>query len=163
MSPLATLRLLVGVDALILLPVLGRLAAVLWLRWLKGRDAIVLSAAAAAAGAILVHQTMGFAWMVSGFAVLGLGMSAIFPTALGLAGDRFPRETGTVFGAIMTVALVGGTTGPILGAWLATGGLARVLIVPIVASAMIAVLAGTLGGERRMGTLAGALREKAQA
>src|SRR5579863_3591489 len=135
----------------------GRLAAALWLRWVRGRQAIVLSAAAAAAGAVLVYQRMGLAWMLAGFAVLGLGMSAIFPTALGLAGDRFPRETGTVFGAIMTVALVGGTAGPILG------GLARVLIVPITAAAMIAVLAGTLGGERLKAAPAGAWREEARA
>jgi len=42
-------------------------------------------------------RRFGLVSMLAGFVLLGLGMSAIFPTALGLAGDRF-RETGTVFG-----------------------------------------------------------------
>lgn len=118
----------------------GRLLAVLWLRWLGGRNTILLSATTAAAGAFLVYCQMGFASMVAGFVVVGLGMAAIFPTTLGLAGDRFPEETGTVFGAIMTVALVGGTAGPALGAWLAKSGPLRVLLLPITAAAMIALL-----------------------
>lgn len=57
---------------------------------------------------MIAYTSSGFASMVTGIVIIGLGMSAIFPTALGVAGDRFPRETGTVFGAIMAVALVGG-------------------------------------------------------
>ena len=117
----------------------GRLLAVLWLRWLGGRNTILVSAATAVAGASLVYGRFGLVSMLAGFVLLGLGMSAIFPTALGLAGDRF-RETGTVFGAIMTVALVGGTAGPTVGAWLAKGGPEKVLYLPIVAAVMIAAL-----------------------
>ena len=61
-------------------------------------------------------------------------MAAVFPTALGVAGDRFPNETGTVFGAIMTTALVGGTAGPAIGGWAAGSNQMAVLIVPLVAA-----------------------------
>jgi MFS family permease len=50
----------------------------------------------------VVRLSASFDGMIAGFAMLGLGMAAVFPTALGVAGDLFPNETGTVFGAIMT-------------------------------------------------------------
>ena len=117
----------------------GRLLAVVWLRWLNGRNMILVSATTAVAGASLVYCKFGFTSMLEGFVMLGLGLSAIFPTALGLAGDRF-RETGTVFGAIMTVALVGGTAGPTLAAWLAKTGPERILDLPIVSAVMVVAL-----------------------
>jgi fucose permease len=69
-----------------------------------------------------------------------MGMSAIFPTALGLAGDRFPDNTGTVFGGIMTVALVGGALGPAVGGWAASSSPSKVLLVPLICGVAIAVL-----------------------
>lgn len=81
--------------------------------------------------------------MVVGIVVIGLGFSAIFPTALGLAADRFPGETGTVFGALITVAGVGGMVGPTAGAWLGGNGALRVLWIPVSAATAIAAL--TLG------------------
>jgi MFS transporter, FHS family, glucose/mannose:H+ symporter len=118
----------------------GRLLAVLWLKWLKSRKTLLLSAAITIAGVVvvLVHGTFG--GMVTGFAVIGLGMSAVFPTALGLAGDRFPDETGTVFGAVMTVALVGGAVGPVVGGWAATSSPKGALLVPLTGGVAIAIL-----------------------
>lgn len=118
----------------------GRLLAVIWLKLLRGRTLLLLSAAVTIMGAILVVAFPSFPGMVSGFAVIGLGMSAIFPTALGLAGDRFPDKTGTVFGGIMTVALVGGVLGPAAGGWAAGADPSRVLLVPLVGGAAVAVL-----------------------
>ncbi|MGO8787740.1 MAG: MFS transporter [Terriglobia bacterium] len=118
----------------------GRLLAVIWLKLLSGRTLLLLSAALTIMGAILVVAFPSFSGMVSGFAVIGLGMSAIFPTALGLAGDRFPDKTGTVFGGIMTVALVGGALGPVIGGWAASSGPSKVLMVPIIGGAAVAVL-----------------------
>lgn len=86
--------------------------------------------------------------MIAGFAVIGLGMSAIFPTALGVLGDQFPHETGTVFGAVMAVALVGGSSGPLVGGWLASSTPVKVLLLPLTAAASIAIL--TLIVSRRM-------------
>ena len=118
----------------------GRLFAVFSLKWLGSRNQLLVCAVIMMAGAMaaLAHETFG--GLVAGFAVLGLGMSAIFPTALGLAGDRFPDQTGTVFGAIMTLALIGGTSGPMAGGWAASSNPARVLLVPVAAGAAIALL-----------------------
>jgi fucose permease len=83
--------------------------------------------------------------MLAGFALLGMGLSASFPTALALAGDRF-RATGTVFGPIMTVALVGGTVGPTVGAWLAKTGPEKVLCAPLVSAILVATFVLILAG-----------------
>jgi len=118
----------------------GRLLAVLSLKAMGSRTTLLLSAAITITGAVVarVHETFG--GMVTGFAVMGLGMSAIFPTGLGLAGDRFPNETGTVFGAVMTVALAGGAAGPVAGWWVATSSPAGVLLVPLAGGVAIAIL-----------------------
>lgn len=123
---------------------IGRLLAVLWLRWLGDRGTIWLSCATAALGALFAFASRDFLPMSAGILVVGLGLSAIFPTVLGLAGDRFPRETGTVFGAIIGMALVGGTVGPRLAAHVAEIGPAKVLWIPMAAAAAVAIFIGLL-------------------
>ncbi|MGO9274378.1 MAG: MFS transporter [Terriglobia bacterium] len=124
----------------------GRLLAVIWLKWLGGRTLLLVSGGVATAGAILVIAFDSFVGMVAGFSVIGLGMSAIFPTALGLAGGRFPDKTGTAFGGIMAVALVGGALGPAVGGWAASSTPSRVLLVPLVGGVAVAVLTLTVSG-----------------
>lgn len=119
---------------------IGRLLAVLWLRWLGSWATIGLSTATTAIGAAIAYVSSEFASMLAGVALIGLGMAAVFPTALALAGDRFPAETGTVFGAIMTLALIGGMAGPRLGARLAGKGPIRVFWIPAIAAPAIAIL-----------------------
>jgi fucose permease len=118
----------------------GRLLAVLSLEWLGSRNLLLLSTAIIIAGVIvaLVHETFGS--MAAGFAIIGLGMSTVFPTALGLAGDCFPDQTGTVFGAVMALALVGGATGPMVGGWAASSSPTKVLLVPLTAGVAVAIL-----------------------
>jgi len=130
----------------------GRLLAALGLRRLGSRNLLLLSCAITLAGVAVVRLSASFGGMIAGFAVLGLGMSAVFPTALGVAGDRFPNETGTVFGAIMTMALVGGTAGPAIGGWAAGSGQMGVLTVPLVES--ISIAACTLAVSRPLGDVA---------
>ncbi|MGH9470187.1 MAG: MFS transporter [Terriglobia bacterium] len=122
----------------------GRLLAIFWLRWIGSRNTLLLSAVVTIIGALLALSHARFGWMLAGFVVIGLGMSAIFPTALGLTGDRFPYQMGTVFGAVMAVAMIGGILGPLAGGWAASAGASRVLIIPIAAPAMIAVLTLTV-------------------
>jgi FHS family glucose/mannose:H+ symporter-like MFS transporter len=119
---------------------LGRLLAALWLEWLGSRNVLLLSAAITMAGVTIARSEESFGLMVAGFAVIGLGLSAAFPTALGILGDRFPNETGTVFGAVMAVALVGGSSGPLAGGWLAESSPATILLVPVTAAVAIAIL-----------------------
>jgi MFS transporter, FHS family, glucose/mannose:H+ symporter len=118
----------------------GRLLAALWLKWFDSRNVLLLSTAVVIAGVIVAHARQTSAVMVAGFALIGLGMSAIFPTALGVLGDQFPNQTGTVFGAAMAVALVGGSLGPLVGGWMARSSPASVLLVPLVAVLAIGIL-----------------------
>jgi FHS family glucose/mannose:H+ symporter-like MFS transporter len=119
----------------------GRLLAAFSLKKIGSRPLLLLASGLIFAGAIVVRAAAAFGGVMAGFVLIGLGLSPVFPTALGVAGDRFPDETGTVFGAIMTTALVGGTAGPTIGGWAAGYGPRAVLIVPLVASIAIAVLA----------------------
>lgn len=119
---------------------IGRLIAAIWLRGVDGRTVVRLSAGTTVAGALVVYASREFPYMVMGIVVMGLGFSAIFPTALGLTGDRFPGKTGTVFGALIAVAAVGGMVGPTAGAWLGGNGPMRVLWIPIAAATAIAAL-----------------------
>ncbi|HET7841336.1 MAG TPA: MFS transporter [Terriglobia bacterium] len=118
----------------------GRLWAAFLTRHLGSRLILMASAAIAAVGAATVALTSNFAGMAVGMILTGLGMSAIFPTALAVTGDNFPRETGTVFGAVTMVALVGGAAGPKLAGVLASHGALQVLWIPLVAAAAIFAL-----------------------
>lgn len=118
----------------------GRLLASAGIKRLGSRNLLLSSAVLLAAAAAAIRIAATFGAMLAGFALLGLGMAAIFPTALAVAGDRFPGETGTVFGAIMTAALVGGTSGPTAGGWLAAYSPMAVLLVPLIAALAIAAL-----------------------
>jgi len=126
----------------------GRLLAVLWLKWIGDRNTVLLSASVILAGATTVLSSATFAGVTTGFCVIGFGLSAIFPTILGMVGDRFPRETGTVFGAIITLGLVGGVAGPVLGSWAATFNPARVLAIPLVAATSVAALTWIVSGPK---------------
>jgi fucose permease len=127
----------------------GRLLAVLWLRWIGNRNTVLLSAAVTIAGAITVLSSATFTGVATGFCVIGFGLSAIFPTILGMAGDHFPRETGTVFGAIIAVGLVGGVAGPMLGSWASAFNPAMVLAVPLVAASGVAALTWIVSSRKR--------------
>jgi MFS transporter, FHS family, glucose/mannose:H+ symporter len=123
----------------------GRLFASATSQRLTSRALLLLSCTFLVTGSAIAtaraHAHAGYAGLIAGFSVLGLGMAPIFPTTLALAGDRFPAETGTVFGAIMAVALVGGATGPLLGGWLAARNPGDVLFVPVIAAFAIVLLA----------------------
>jgi MFS transporter, FHS family, glucose/mannose:H+ symporter len=127
----------------------GRLMAMLWLRWLGSRRTIWLSTAIVVAGSLLVLRANQLSGMVVGMLVIGLGLSAIFPTTLGMAGDRFPEETGTVFGAIMAVALMGGTAGPKLAGDIASYGLRRILLIPVLSAVIVAALTAIIAKRTR--------------
>ncbi len=122
----------------------GRLVAVLWLRWLGSRGTIWLCCTMAIFGGSFALASRQFPPMTAGILFIGLGLSAIFPTVLGLAADRFPKETGTVFGAILSVALVGGAAGPRLAARVAEIRPADVFWIPIVAGAAVAIFISLL-------------------
>ncbi|MEJ2007924.1 MAG: MFS transporter [Acidobacteriota bacterium] len=119
---------------------IGRLLAAFLLRILGSRKTMLLSTGITIAGAAVAYTSGEFPVAVMGITLIGLGLASIFPTALGVAGDRFPRRTGTVFGAITAVALVGGTTGPRVSSTLAAEGLRNILWIPVISAVAVATL-----------------------
>ncbi|HET7214865.1 MAG TPA: MFS transporter [Terriglobia bacterium] len=118
----------------------GRLGATFLLRVLGNRRTMLISTAVTVTGTMIAFTSRAFPTAVLGMVLIGLGLASIYPTALGVAGDRFPRQTGTVFGAIMAVSLVGGTAGPALCGALAATGLRNILWVPMIAAVAVATL-----------------------
>jgi len=124
---------------------IGRLGAVCWLRWLGNLGTIWLSASLVITGILVALAARGLTAMVIAIIIIGFGISAIFPTILGLAGDRFSAETGTVFGAIIALGMLGGVAGPSLGAYAITYGPLHVLWIPATSALAIGILAALAG------------------
>jgi fucose permease len=120
----------------------ARIASSRILLVMRGESLIVASGAGTALGVVLLMRAHGplLAWI----AVLTIGVSsaAIFPTTLGLAAARFEKYSGSVFGILIAVALIGGMTLPwLLGHVAAAFTLRAGLIIVIVdAVAIIALL-----------------------
>lgn len=65
--------------------------------------------------------------------LVGFGFAAIFPVIFGFAGDRYPALSGTAFGVLLVIALIGGTIEPWLTGLLAgaVGLRGAMLVVPV--------------------------------
>src|SRR5690606_39757934 len=69
---------------------------------------VVLAAAlVSAAAALLVAAAPAPGVAVAGVVLLGLAVSGLFPTVLGIASARFRENSGTVFGILFTIAQIG--------------------------------------------------------
>jgi MFS transporter, FHS family, glucose/mannose:H+ symporter len=128
---------------------IGRLLVVFLLRLLGSRKTMLLSTISTIAGAVVAYESREFSMVVAGMTFIGLGLGPIFPTALGVAADHFRRGTGTVFGAVMTVALVGGTAGPSISSVVAREGLLNILWIPMVSALAVAALTLMVTGQKR--------------
>jgi len=118
----------------------GRLAAVLWLRWLGNSGTIYLSIAMVLTGILIALAGRSLPAMIVSMIVIGFGISAIYPTILGIAGDRFTGETGTVFGAIIALGLPGGAAGPAVAGYVFGYGPLHVLWIPAACAVAVGIL-----------------------
>ena len=119
----------------------ARLVSSRLLLWMKNTT-LVLASAAFSALAITILLT-AHSQAVAAFAVvlIGIGFASIYPTTLAVAGSVFEAYSGTVFGIIFAVALVGGMTLPwAVGQMAAASGLRWSLVLSIFDSLMIIVL-----------------------
>lgn len=91
---------------------LGRIfAAPALSRVSKGRM-ILASGIGSAVGCVVLLAAHSVATLALGTVIIGFSFSAIFPTALGMAGDRYPQSAGSVFGLLFAMALLGGMISP---------------------------------------------------
>jgi fucose permease len=127
----------------------GRLFTVLWLRWLGNRGMIALSVVLVLAGVLIAANARTLPSMMLAVGVIGLGISAIYPTVLGLAGESFPGETGTTFGAIIALSLLGGTAGPLLGGYAMGHNTLSLLWIPATSAVAVGLLTAVTGRTQR--------------
>jgi fucose permease len=69
---------------------------------------LLYCALGAGAGAVLAAAASGPAVATFAIVVFGASLAGVYPTALGIAGDRFQSHSGTVFGILFAIALAGG-------------------------------------------------------
>lgn len=118
----------------------GRLLAILWLRLLGNAGTIWLSSVLILSGVASAYGAKSLAGMIFSMAVIGFGIAGIYPTVLGIAGNSFSGETGTVFGAIIALGLIGGAAGPTVGGYAARYGMLHVLWIPAVSAIAVGML-----------------------
>ncbi|MGE5519244.1 MAG: MFS transporter, partial [Candidatus Dadabacteria bacterium] len=58
-------------------------------------------------GILLIAFGQSYPYAVAGLILIGVGLAAGFPIIMGLAGERFPERTATVFSFIFTIVLAG--------------------------------------------------------
>jgi fucose permease len=94
----------------------GMTVARLVLGWLLKRAstaAVLLSSLGVAfAGALILIFARTTVAAGSGTFLSGAGFAAVFPVILGYVGDRYERLSGTAFGVVLVMALMGGTVLP---------------------------------------------------
>jgi fucose permease len=104
--------------------------------------AVVLASAAGTAtglGLLAVAPSPGMA--IAAILFTGFATSSVYPTVLGLAGAAFAEYSGTVFGILFSIALVGGMLVPWgVGHFAEANGLRAGLLLPLAGAAAIFIL-----------------------
>jgi fucose permease len=91
---------------------LGRLAASQIVKRVCGSLMVVGCAVGAILGLVLMALAKDFITATIGIVIVGLTYAPVFPTTAGTASTYFPRIFGTVFGLLMTFALLSGAVVP---------------------------------------------------
>ena len=74
--------------------------------------AVIFGALAGAGSVLLLVAVRAPALMIAATGMAGLAISLVMPTALAVAGGRYPRHAGTLFGVLLSVAQAGAMTLP---------------------------------------------------
>jgi fucose permease len=91
---------------------LGRLTASQIVKRVRGPLLVVGCAVGAILGLLLTVMARDFRMATVGIIIVGLTYAPVFPTTVGTASTYFPRIFGTVFGLLMTFALLSGAVVP---------------------------------------------------
>lgn len=124
------------------------LAASLFARIAKSK-VVLLSALISLIGCTILLSAHSLPALMAGVVLIGLSYAPIFPTALAIAGDRY-SNTGTVFGLLFAIALIGGMAFPwAIGQVSQQFGVRTGMIVPLAGAVGICILAAVLTLQER--------------
>ena len=101
-----------GLLCFALTMVVGRLAATVMVRRIGVKQVFVASGLVSALSVVLAALPIGTFFTLFWLTLLGLGVSGIFPTVLGYAGDRFPRANASLFAVLNSSAILGSVIAP---------------------------------------------------
>jgi len=142
----ATLVLAVFWAALML----SRLLAARLLQGIKKSRVVLANGLVSLVGCVILLSAHSLVRLFAGTALIGLSYGPIFPTTLAIAGDRYRERSGTVFGLLFSIALVGGMLFPWMVGQLSQRVSVRAgMVVPAAGAIGITVLAGIISLRRR--------------
>jgi MFS transporter, FHS family, glucose/mannose:H+ symporter len=128
----------------------GRLAVAQLLKSISKERLVLASGIGSLLGAGLLLANRSIVMLSLGVLVLGFSYAGVFPTALAIAGDSYRKLSGTVFGLIFGIALVGGMSFPwAVGQLSQAWGVRYGMMVPLIGAAAICVLAWRIPSSRR--------------
>jgi fucose permease len=127
----------------------------------KPSTMILASSVGAAAGVVVLLAAQSELMAGVGIAIAGLSFASIYPVTLGFAGSRFEAYSGSAFGILFAIALVGGMTLPwSVGQLAQSHGLRAALAIVIGNCAMIFLLQLAISARMGEGVLAWRQAEK---
>jgi MFS family permease len=118
-----------------------------------GKERLVVCGFVSIAGCVVLLAAAGWLpGLAAGALATSLGFSAVYPTVLAMAGDRYHRFAGTIFGFLFTVGNVGSIVFPLaLGHLSQTHGVRLGMLVPLGGSLAVTALALVVLGAARRG------------
>jgi MFS transporter, FHS family, glucose/mannose:H+ symporter len=123
--------------------ILGRAFSARAQAWTGKERLVVTCGLLSAGGCVVLLAAAGWLpGLAAGALVTSLGFSAIFPTVLAIAGDRYHRFAGTVFGLLFTIGNVGSVLFPwALGHISQAFGVRLGMVVPLAGAIVVSALA----------------------
>jgi FHS family glucose/mannose:H+ symporter-like MFS transporter len=132
--------------------IVGRLLVARMLRFIGKRQLVLVSGLGALVGASILLMSRMEGFLVAGVLLIGLSYAGIFPTALAIAGDTYRKMTGTVFGLLFAIALLGGMSFPwAVGQISQRLGVRYGMVLPLAGAAGICASAGRILWSQRRG------------
>ena len=115
---------------------LGRLGNSFLARYVSQRRLVVAGATLSLVSLLLASLPAGTLFTICCLAMLGLGVSGLWPTLLSLAGDRFPQAGASMYSLLHTSGNLGGLVGPLAIGLVAQGsnlrlGMATLALAPL--------------------------------
>ncbi len=127
----------------------GRIIAVRLLKIIRKEILVMCCAGIALSGTVLMFLSASPVLISLGILVTALGFSAIFPTVLAIAGDRYQRFAGTVFGTLFAISLIGAFASPSIAGFVGQKtGIHMGTVVPLCGAVMVVLLTSVVVRQR---------------